>query len=587
MSDKISPKTVVKFLFDLWRISPRATFGMILMQAVFTVLGSTIAPIIVSQLITRISNGSATIDSSLLLLGFYALILIVGDVIMVRISIALCYVAETKMQSSVMKRIMEHLTAKSLGYHSDRMSGRTVSDCSKLVGCVERFWDILAWDVTPLTTTLIVNCIVLGFIFWQYSIVISILSAIIIAVIIKIQTRRVKISQVVSEKYSTVAGHFADVIGNISAVKSFAREKAEIEHSCELTKEWRNASMKEMRSTLLVTGTFSVMMTTLNICAFLAAILATEYHIANIGIVYLTMSYTLSIVRSLWGVVHTTKNFLRLIGDSSPMIATLDEAIEIKDAKKTIKFIAKKGAIKFDNVSFCHDKSTCPLFNNFTLDIKPGEKVGVVGKSGAGKTSLSRLLLRFSDINCGAILIDGQDISKITQNDLRENIAYVPQEPALFHRTLRENIAYGKPNATDAEIRQAAEKANALEFIDALPDKLDTIVGERGVKLSGGQRQRIAIARVILKDAPILLLDEATSALDSESEKLIQDALSKLMRERTSIIIAHRLSTIAKLDRIIVMDDGKIVEQGTHDDLLANNGIYAKLWKHQSGGFIE
>jgi ATP-binding cassette subfamily B protein len=196
-------------------------------------------------------------------------------------------------------------------------------------------------------------------------------------------------------------------------------------------------------------------------------------------------------------------------------------------------------------------------------------------------------LLRFADVTGGSILIDGQDIREVTQESLRAAIAYVPQEAYLFHRSLRENIAYGKPGATDAEIWEAIRQANAGEFTRKLPDGLDTIVGERGVKLSGGQRQRIAIARAILKDAPILILDEATSALDSESEKLIQDALEKLMKNRTSIVIAHRLSTIAKLDRIIVLDHGKIVEDGTHSELLKNNGIYAKLWSHQSGGFIE
>jgi ATP-binding cassette subfamily B protein len=223
----------------------------------------------------------------------------------------------------------------------------------------------------------------------------------------------------------------------------------------------------------------------------------------------------------------------------------------------------------------------------FSLDIKPGERIGLVGRSGSGKTSLTKLLLRFNELDSGRIVIDGQDITKIKQGDLRKSIAYVAQEPYLFHRTIRENIAYGKPDASDQEVRLAAKQANALDFIDTMPNGLDTIVGERGIKLSGGQRQRIAIARAILKDAPILLLDEATSALDSESERLIQNSLDKLMKHRTSIVIAHRMSTISKLDRIVVLDDGKISEQGTHQELLDKHGIYAKLWQHQSGGFIE
>jgi ATP-binding cassette subfamily B protein len=243
--------------------------------------------------------------------------------------------------------------------------------------------------------------------------------------------------------------------------------------------------------------------------------------------------------------------------------------------------------ITLRNVDFMHDKEESKLFSKFSLTIPGQQKTGMVGVSGSGKTTLTKLLLRFMDVSDGSIEIDNQDIKEVTQKSLHENIAYVPQEPLLFHRSLRENIAYGKPGASQKEIEKAAKLAHANEFIEKLPDRYETLVGERGVKLSGGQRQRVAIARAILKDAPILVLDEATSALDSESEKLIQDALAKLMKNRTSIVIAHRLSTIQKMDRIVVLVKGKIAEQGSHKELLAKKGIYAKLWAHQSGGFIE
>ena len=249
--------------------------------------------------------------------------------------------------------------------------------------------------------------------------------------------------------------------------------------------------------------------------------------------------------------------------------------------------VISDATIDFRHISFQHEEQKEKLFSDFTLTIPAGKSIGLVGISGSGKSTLTKLLLRFDDVKAGAIYIDGQDIRDVTQKSLREAIAYVPQESSLFHRSVLENIAYGKPDATEEEIKKAAKLANAAEFIKKLPEGYQTMVGERGIKLSGGQRQRIAIARAILKDAPILVLDEATSALDSESEALIQEALNNLMKGRTSIVVAHRLSTIAGLDEIVVLDDGKIVEQGNHHALLNKNGEYARLWSRQSGAFLD
>lgn len=587
MEDKRLPRRVVSFLLGLWRISPVLTSLMMLSQVLFAILVTTIAPLFVSKLLTGIADGSADLNSSIGLLIGYAAVLFAGDVVLVRISIFLAYITESKMQATVDQKVFDHLSNKSLTYHANRMSGGLVSDKTKLFGSIERFWDTIIFTAIPILTTVISVCIALSFIFWQFAIVLAVLAVTIIIAIIKMQSSMAPISRKVAERGSKATAYFADMISNVSSVKAFAGEKSESKAYSKLLSKWRSASLREMKSVLLITGSFSSLMVVLNTVAFTTAIIITQYNIASIGVVYLVISYTLNVVAQLWQVSSATRNYVRIIGDASPMVKILDDPIDLVDPDDPVKLRVDRGEIKLDNITFTHDENSKPLFKDFSLDVKPGQKVGLVGVSGSGKSSLVSLLLRFRDVDSGQILIDGQPISSTSQADLHRAIAYVAQEPALFHRTLKENIAYGRPNASIDEIRKASKQANALDFIDSLPKGFDTLVGERGVKLSGGQRQRVAIARAILKDAPILILDEATSALDSESEKLIQEALVELMKGRTSIVIAHRLSTIAKLDRILVLDNGRVVEDGTHSELLELGGNYANLWKHQSGGFIE
>jgi ATP-binding cassette subfamily B protein len=333
---------------------------------------------------------------------------------------------------------------------------------------------------------------------------------------------------------------------------------------------------------------FSIMNRIILVCSLVLAIIGVAIFNANIATVFLIFSFTSNLIGQLWVFCNNSlRTYSRAFGDAQDMVKILALESEIKDPTKPEKLNIKHGLIEFQNVTFSHEGMPNSLFEELNLTIKAGEKVGIVGHSGSGKTTFTRLLLRFSDINDGQILIDGQDISRITQDDLHNSIAYVPQEPIMFHRSLRDNIQYGNFKSKESDITLAAQNSHAAEFIADLPEGYDTLVGERGVKLSGGQRQRIAIARAMIKDAPILLLDEATSALDSESEVLIQDALKKLMQGRTTIVIAHRLSTIQKMDRIIVLDEGKIVEDGNHKELIAKQGTYAKLWSHQSGGFLD
>jgi ATP-binding cassette subfamily B protein len=302
----------------------------------------------------------------------------------------------------------------------------------------------------------------------------------------------------------------------------------------------------------------------------------------NVGEVILIQGYYFLFFTTLWDISKIFKRLILNISKTKEMVQILDQEVEVQDIEGAKKLKVSQGEIVFQDTVFSYPNQKENVFNKFNLTIPAGQTVGLVGTSGAGKTTITKLLLRFSNLNSGKILIDNQDISKITQDSLRSQIGYVPQEPVLFHRSIYENIAYANPQATKEEVLKASKKAHVDEFVKTLEKGYQTMVGERGVKLSGGQKQRVAIARAFLKNAPILVLDEATSALDSISEEFIQDALFKLMKDKTVIVVAHRLSTIQKLNRILVIEEGEIKEDGTHQELLEKDKLYAGFWKRQS-----
>ncbi|MCR4311030.1 MAG: ABC transporter ATP-binding protein/permease, partial [Candidatus Taylorbacteria bacterium] len=307
----------------------------------------------------------------------------------------------------------------------------------------------------------------------------------------------------------------------------------------------------------------------------------------TIGTFVLIQVYLVGISGHLWDFSRVIRSIYEAFADAKEMVDILLLGHDVKDARKAHPLTVSAGGVQFEKVGFGFGKERTVL-HDLELNIHPGERVALIGPSGAGKSTFVKLLLRLYDVSSGSIEIDGQDIRKVTQSSLRNNISLVPQDPILFHRSLKDNIRYGRRDATDAEVLEAARLAHCDEFALSLQAKYDTFVGERGIKLSGGERQRVAIARAILKDAPILVLDEATSSLDSHSESLIQDALDKLMKDKTVIVIAHRLSTIRKMDRIIVLEKGRVIEEGSHDELLKNgSSLYTKLWNLQAGGFIQ
>lgn len=482
--------------------------------------------------------------------------------------------------------IFDHLQHQGQRFHADRFGGALVSQATKFTRAYERLMDEFTWSIVTGITALLFSLVVLLLVAPLYAAIMVGVIILYIVVMTPLIRKQLKynVAETVADSKRTAA--LADTITNAANVRAFATESYELKRfrtyadksfdtGIDLMKqEFRNSFVSQS-----ITNTFRLL-------SFAFGVFAITNLQADAGILYLVVSYTGSIVDRLWQFGRVMRNINSSLGDAAEMTEILSLTSEINDPENPEKVKISRGAIRFLNVQFSHEKGES-LFHNLNLSIKPGEKVGLVGSSGSGKTTLTRLLLRFMDIEKGDILIDEQNIAYIRQEDLRSHISYVPQEPLLFHRSLLENIRYGELGAEDKVVESVAKLAHAHEFISSLPDGYETLVGERGVKLSGGQRQRIAIARAMIKNAPILILDEATSALDSESEVLIQDALWKLMEGRTAIVIAHRLSTIQKMDRIIVMDKGRIIEQGSHKELIRQNGQYAKLWSHQSGGFLE
>ena len=548
-----------------------------------------IGPLVIAGLLNIIQHGDLqTAENVWVLIALYGASELWSSVIGWRVVLYLAWTFETALQRDLYSQCFSKLTNQTMFFHANKFGGSLVSQTNKLSGAVERFWDTIIWSILPLIISLAGSIVILSTLIWQYALFLFILSVVFSVVVYFGSKPMAALNEKEAKTSNTVSGQLADTISNILAVKSSGTEASERQRFVTAVGSWRSASLGTMRGFLKVSTVYSTINMAIKVGAIAFAVYAAQHNVVSVAAVYLIITYTSSVAHELWNMNSIMRSYNRVLGDAHDMVEILKTPTTLVD-RSDKKLKVRRSGIVMDNVTFTHDEGQGDtLFHGFSLNIQPGEKIGLVGSSGSGKTTLTKLLLRFADIDSGKITIDSQDIAEVTQASLREQIAYVPQEPLLFHRSVRENIAYSRPDATDAEIEKAAKKAGAYDFIVKLQDGFDTLVGERGVKLSGGQRQRIAIARAILKDAPILILDEATSALDSESEALIQKSLETLIKKRTSIVIAHRLSTIAKLDRIVVLENGRIVEDGSHDQLLAKKrGVYAKLWARQSGGFIE
>lgn len=512
-----------------------------------------------------------------------------GELVLWRLVIFLIWKLEAQVVYGLNQRGFDTLAQQSMDFHNSRFGGSLVSQVNKFSKAYVTLMDVLIYNMIPLVASFVFTFAILGPKLPLFALGLAALAAVfmLIAIFSFRNVRALNVAE--ADSQNVLSGQLADSVANIMAIKSHGSEQMERDRYGELNRRSQTASLNVMGAVMKRDIGFGTVILVISGFAFLMLIGGQAWFGVGIGTLVLAITYTSQILGQLWGFNGILRNTYRAFGDAQEMTRILNQSKSVVDTPDASQLRVIRGRITFNDITYHYsdDPSGEPLFKNFSLEIDPGQRIGLVGPSGSGKTTLTKLLLRFADVDNGSIMIDGQNIARVTQESLRKHIAYVPQEPMLFHRTIRDNIAYARPHATDEEVERAAKQANALEFIERLPEGFHTMVGERGVKLSGGQRQRIAIARAVLKNAPILVFDEATSALDSESEKYIQAALANLMQGRTSIVVAHRLSTIAELDRIVVLDNGRIREQGTHKELLKNKGIYATLWAHQSGGFIE
>ena len=493
---------------------------------------------------------------------------------------------QPKVMASLANRCFAYLHKHSFAYFNNNFVGSLVKRVNWFTRAFESVADKITWTFINLFVDLGVVIVVL----FTKNLWLGLGSAVWLVLFLSVNwiftnyKMRFDIERNAAETKAT--GILADTITNNSNVKLFVGYKRKLSTFAKAMEHVRHLRRLTWNLDSVFEGAQGLLVVAFEIGIFYLAIRLWQKGILTVGDFVLLQAYLIIIFEKVWDFGKIVRNLYTDLADAEEMTVIFNTPHEITDIPQAKKLVVKQGEIKFDQVDFYYHE-TRKIFQKLNLVIQGGEKVALVGPSGAGKSTVVKLLLRMHELSGGEILIDGQPINKVTQDSLREAISLVPQDPILFHRSLMENIRYGKPSATDAEVIEAAKLAHCHEFISGFPEKYNTFVGERGVKLSGGERQRVAIARAILRNAPILVLDEATSSLDSESEHLIQDALNALMENKTVIVIAHRLSTIMKMDRIMVVAHGAVVESGTHEELLKlKSGLYHQLWQRQAGGFI-
>ncbi len=569
---------------------PKRLIAIILFSLMASTIGHALYPIAFKEIIDVVSQFTGA-DKTLLNEKLIELVTVLGILFIVEIICWRCGGYNNDFfQSAVKKNIGDdcyyRLHKHSISFFSNNFIGSLVTKTKRLIGSFDRVLNILFWDILPTLVVFVASTFILFRINTLFGTLLLTWSVIFIAISLKLCLWKMKFDLDAANKSSVLTGNYADGLSNFFPVKIFAHQKYEQKRFENSSETLRKADKKAWNYSNHIEIFNAFAMIILEIGFLYLCIKFWQKDLLTIGEIVLIESLLLSLTRKLWNLGNNIKDIITSLADANEMTQLLNTPFEIKDSQNPETSRISKGHIQIEDLIFKYEDND-PVFQDFNLDIKPGEKVGLVGESGSGKSTLTKILFRFNDINQGRVSIDGQDITKLKQEDLRKNLSFVPQEPILFHRSLEENIRYGDLDATKEEVIEAARKAHAHDFIIKTSEGYDTLVGERGIKLSGGEKQRIAIARAMLKKAPILILDEATSALDSIAETHIQEALETLMKDCTTIVIAHRLSTLRKMDRIIVLDQGQIIEQGSHKELVKHDGKYNELWSHQVGGFIS
>ena len=489
-----------------------------------------------------------------------------------------------KMMSEIAANAFHRVQRFSTDWHANSFAGSTVRKITRGMWALDLLNDTLLVALFPSLVMLVGSTVLLGLHWHVMGLVVGLGSLLYLAITVSLSLFYVAPSARLANAWDTkMGGALADAISCNAVVKAFGAETREEARLARVVSKWDSRTRRTWRRGTFNGGVQGVLLVVMQAAILGSALILWARGLASIGDITFALTLFFLLKGYLRDVGMHVRNLQRSVNDMEELVMLDTQPLGIDDKAGAPPIVVDRGDIRFENMTFHYGTIERPLYENLTLRIKPGERVGLVGHSGSGKTTLIKLIQRLYDVSGGRITIDGQDIALVQQASLRSQIAIVQQEPVLFHRSLAENIAYARPGATHAEIERAAKLASAHDFIDALPHGYDTLVGERGVKLSGGERQRVAIARAFLANAPILIFDEATSSLDSESEVLIQEAMERLMVGRTTVVVAHRLSTVRALDRLLVLDRGRVVEEGTHDALVRRpNGLYRRLFERQA-----